>query len=133
MIIEVMGNVANESSGTCAVVLMDNKMKFEAIRPRKKSSELYGKKGMSWHGCVVFYEWDRQMVTGCRDGMNLQHRNCPQRFLITPWGMILSKFLPRRAPSLMKFWPVSSMRFRNYNICGLFAKILLVIRTTSSR
>lgn len=31
-------------------------MKYEPKRYRQKSSDWYGKKGMSWHGIVVTYE-----------------------------------------------------------------------------
>lgn len=40
---------------THAVVLLDFKMKFEPIFFREKSSEFFGKKGISWHGAVVFH------------------------------------------------------------------------------
>lgn len=43
---QVIKKVAKEQRGTCAVVLMDEEMKFEDIRWREKSSERDGEKGV---------------------------------------------------------------------------------------
>ena len=37
-----------------ALILIDFKMKFEPIYFREKTNQFYGKKGISWHGSVVF-------------------------------------------------------------------------------
>ena len=38
-----------------AIILADYKMKFEPVRFREKTSEFFVKRGVSWHGMVVFH------------------------------------------------------------------------------
>lgn len=47
--------VRRDSESFTAVILVDYKMKFEAIRYREKITEFFGKKGMSWQGAAVFH------------------------------------------------------------------------------
>ena len=37
-----------------AVVVANFKMKFESLHYREKTTDFYGKKGLSWHGCIVY-------------------------------------------------------------------------------
>lgn len=41
--------------GAEAVVYIDYKMKLEPVRYTETTTKFYRKKGMSWHGCAVFY------------------------------------------------------------------------------
>ena len=57
------------------VILVDYKMKFEAIRFREKTTEFFGKKGMSWHGAVIFYKANDSAInqTEAADTMELSN------------------------------------------------------------
>lgn len=48
-------SIRKDPSGKEVLILLDYKMNFEAIRLWEKTTECFGKKGMSWHGSVVFY------------------------------------------------------------------------------
>ena len=37
-----------------AMAVMDFKMKFESMYFREKTTDIYGKKGLSWHGSMVY-------------------------------------------------------------------------------
>lgn len=50
-----MMEMKKEEPGTSAVVYIDYKMKLEPVRHRETTNQFYGKKGMSWNGCTVFY------------------------------------------------------------------------------
>jgi hypothetical protein len=40
-------------------IIIDFKMKWEAMYQREKSTDHYGKRGISWHGCrIEFYLWN---------------------------------------------------------------------------
>ena len=54
-IANIFMDLRKNTSEQKVVILIDYKMKFEAIRFREKTTEFFGKKGMSWHGAVVFY------------------------------------------------------------------------------
>ena len=43
----------NELTQEQALIIIDYKMKFEPMYFREKSSQFYGKKGMSWHGSLL--------------------------------------------------------------------------------
>lgn len=47
--------IAREKLYGRVIMLADYKMKFEALRFREKTLEFFGKKGIFWHGIVVFY------------------------------------------------------------------------------
>ena len=47
---EYLSNLADYQ----AYLIMDLKMKFEAIYYREKNTELYGKKGQLWHGTMAY-------------------------------------------------------------------------------
>ena len=44
----------NDDSSFC-VVVMDYKMKFETMKHLENAVEDFGKRGLSWHGVLVFY------------------------------------------------------------------------------
>lgn len=50
---EVYGDVRNGRAMVNVIVHVSYKMKMDSTRFRKKTSEFYGKKGMSWSGAVV--------------------------------------------------------------------------------
>jgi hypothetical protein len=68
-------------------IVIDFKMKWEAMYQREKSTDHYGKRGISWHGCrLEFYVWNKvkgkaeshvvkvdQILTGAnkQDGMTV--------------------------------------------------------------
>jgi hypothetical protein len=49
-----------ENKATEALVVIDFKMKAEPIYFREKTSEHYGKRGMSWHGAMVRF-WTKEL------------------------------------------------------------------------
>ena len=54
----------NKSSDK-AIVLLDYKMKLEPIYYREKTSDHYGKRGISWHGAMIYYfSYERNIETG---------------------------------------------------------------------
>lgn len=46
--------IHEDDAGTNCVMLMDYKMKFEPMYFWEKLTKLFGKKGLSWHGSVIF-------------------------------------------------------------------------------
>jgi hypothetical protein len=43
-------------------VLIDFKMKWEAMYQREKTTDHFGKRGISWHGCrIEFYLWNEDL------------------------------------------------------------------------
>lgn len=50
--IDEMRRTETESS---AVIILDYKMKLQQVRYRETSVELYGKRGMGWHGSVAIH------------------------------------------------------------------------------
>jgi len=47
---EIMASLSEHE----AMVVMDFKMKFESLYFREKTTDFYGKKGLSWHGSMVY-------------------------------------------------------------------------------
>ena len=41
---------------------MDFKMKFEAMYHREKTTDFYGKKGLSWHGAMVYSRYTSDQI-----------------------------------------------------------------------
>lgn len=54
-IAEVMESARVGEFGKAAIAILDYKMKFEPLRFPKRSRGIYGTRGMSWHGSVVFH------------------------------------------------------------------------------
>lgn len=58
------------NSEEVAIITLDYKMKFEPKKYRQKSSEWYGRKGISWHGTVVTYMQKRLSSSSTETGKN---------------------------------------------------------------
>lgn len=53
---DVYEQILHSQAVTFGVLTMDYKMKFEPKKYRQKSSDRYGRKGLSWHGPVVTFK-----------------------------------------------------------------------------
>lgn len=68
-ILERMKNMC-EISGSSdeAMVILDYKMKFEALYFREKTVEHYGKRGISWHGAMLqYFVFDEELKQGRKE------------------------------------------------------------------
>lgn len=60
------------SRTTRAVITVDWKMKFEATSARETTRQHYGKRGLSWHGCLVTYYRPKQVTWETSDGTSVE-------------------------------------------------------------
>ena len=51
---QINGLYDDMEPGEC-LILIDYKMKFEHVYFREKTVEYFGKKGLSWHGAMIYY------------------------------------------------------------------------------
>ena len=66
-------NLLNGLRDNQAYLVMDFKMKFEAIYYREKTTDFYGKKGSSWHGVMVYTRYTEEE--------KLEHYLCTEKVL----------------------------------------------------
>ena len=86
-----------------SLILVDYKMKMEPIRYREKTVECFGKRGMSWHGAVIFYsDGEGGLQTLFLDHI-LENDTKQDRMAVTSLvGAVLSR-MKREIPTVRSF------------------------------
>ena len=64
-------NILKDLEDNQGYIVMDFKMKFEAMYYREKTTNFYGKKGSSWHGSMVYSRYTAEQIT--KHGETSQH------------------------------------------------------------
>ena len=84
---DIFGERREDVSLSKVVVLLDYKMKIEPLRDREKTTELFRKKGISWHGAVIFY--CRADASHETENVSSQHIPVPQNGTIETLFLIM--------------------------------------------
>ncbi len=59
---QAIDTILSDLEGNEGYVVMDYKMKFEAMYYREKTADFYGKKGSSWHGAMIYSRYTSDQI-----------------------------------------------------------------------
>jgi hypothetical protein len=59
---QAINTILSDLEGNEGYVVMDYKMKFEAMYYREKTTDFYGKKGSSWHGAMIYSRYTSDQI-----------------------------------------------------------------------
>jgi hypothetical protein len=100
---------ASRADGSIAIITIDWKMKFEAIRTRESSQHHYGKRGLGWHIVhFVYFVWDVEKDKPSKVSVTLDQilgtGNRQDGFAVLGDLEALMKLISKELPFLKKGW-----------------------------